>query len=150
MKHSLYPIAVARIRGGKEYPKLRGMVRFFHRNDGVIVEVGISGLPKTETGFFAFHIHEGGSCTGEGFPETGGHFNPGKTLHPNHAGDLPPLLSDHGKAYMKVFTDRFHVGEIIGRTAIIHSAPDDFRTQPSGNAGTKIACGVIRMHDKNK
>lgn len=144
MKHIFYPKAVARIQGGKEYPHLNGGVRFFQRNDGVIIEVEISGLPKTETGFFAFHIHEGGNCDGEGFPETGSHFNPGKTLHPNHAGDLPPLLGDHGKAYMKVFTDRFHVGEIIGRTVIIHSAPDDFRMQPSGNAGTKIACGLIQ------
>ena len=144
MKHNIYPKAVARIQGGKEYSHLGGVVKFFQRNDGVIVEVEISGLPKTETGFFAFHIHEGGRCDGEGFPGTGSHFNPGKTHHPNHAGDLPPLLGDHGKAYMKVFTDRFHVGEIIGRTVIIHSAPDDFRTQPSGNAGTKIACGLIQ------
>lgn len=144
MKHNMCPKATARIRGGKEQPQLRGLVRFFQRSDGVIVEAEVSGLPKTETGFFAFHIHEGGSCAGEGFPDSGSHFNPGKTLHPNHAGDLPPLLGNHGSAYMKVFTDRFCVEEIVGRTVIIHSNPDDFHTQPSGNAGNKIACGVIQ------
>ena len=91
-----------------------------------------------------FRIHDGGYCCGEGYPKTGGHFNPGDRKHPNHAGDLPPILSDHGKAYMKFFTDRFNIDEVIGRTVIIHNDPDDFYTQPSGNAGMKIACGVIR------
>ena len=45
---------------------------------------------------------------------------------------------------MKVLTGRFHVGEVLGKTVILHAQPDDFHTQPSGNAGTKIACGVIR------
>lgn len=144
MKHNLCPKAIARIRGGKAHPQVCGMVRFFQRSDGIIVEAEIHGLPKTENGFFAFHIHEGDSCIGAGFPNTGGHFNPGREVHPKHAGDLPPLLGNHGSAYMKVFTDRFYIEEIIGKTVIIHSGPDDFRTQPSGNAGTKIACGVIQ------
>lgn len=144
MHKNLRPNATAWIRGGNAHPRLRGMVRFFQQKDGVMVEVEVVGLPKSETGFFAFHIHEGGSCMGEGFADTGGHFNPGMTVHPSHSGDLPPLLSDHGKAYMKVFTDRFHVREVIGKTVVIHKNPDDFHTQPSGNAGMKIACGVIR------
>ena len=135
--------AFARICGSAEYPKLYGTVRFFQRNDGVIVEVEMYGLPKTETSFFAFHIHEGGNCEGDGFSNTGSHFNPGTTRHPQHAGDLPPLLGSRGKAYMKVFTDRFCVEEIIGKTVIVHSEPDDFYTQASGNAGEKIACGII-------
>lgn len=53
-------------------------------------------------------------------------------------------MADFGNAYMKVLTGRFHVEQIIGRTVILHSNPDDFHTQPSGNAGTKIACGVIQ------
>lgn len=61
-----------------------------------------------------------------------------------HAGDLPPLLSCQGNAYLSVKTDRFSVNEIIGRTVVIHSNPDDFHTQPAGNAGKKIACGVIQ------
>ncbi len=138
------PKAIARIRGGRQQPQLSGLVRFFQSIDGVIVETEIIGLPETETGFFAFHIHEGGSCTDEDFLNTGGHFNPKEEIHPNHAGDLTPLLGDQGKDYMKILTDRVRIEEVIGRTVIIHDTPDDFHTQPSGNAGTKIACGVIQ------
>lgn len=151
MKHHMYPKAIARIYGGKDYPQLSGTVRFFLGIDGVIVEVEVKGLPETESSFFGFHIHAGGSCTGEGFADTESHYNPGEDIHPQHAGDLPPLLSNDGKAYMKVLSNRFSIEEIIGRTVIIHNAPDDFRTQPSGNAGMKIACGVIQKEKtKNK
>lgn len=126
------------------------MVRFFQRTNGVIVEAEVTGLPRTETGFFAFHIHDGTNCEGYGFPNAGSHFNPGRTRHPSHAGDLPPLLADHGSAYMKVLTGRFHVGEVIGKTVIIHAEPDDFCSQPSGNAGSKIACGIITRSGGNR
>lgn len=138
------PKAVACLHGGREYPKLWGTVRFWERCDGVLVEAEVWGLPRTETGFFALHIHEGGDCAGDGFPDTRGHFDPGRTEHPNHAGDLPPLLEVYGKAYMMVLTGRFRLEEVIGRTVILHGEPDDFHTQPAGNAGMKIACGVIR------
>lgn len=144
MKQKERANAVARLSGGSQYPALRGVVKFYQRVDGVMVEAQVWGLPPTKTGFFAFHIHEGNNCEGNEFPNTGGHFNPDGRSHPNHAGDLPPLLGDFGKAYMKVLTGRFRVGEILGRTVILHAQPDDFHTQPSGNAGTKIACGVIR------
>ena len=91
------------------------------------------------------HIHEGGACTGDGFADTGGHYNPAGADHPCHAGDLPPLFATGGgRAELRVLTDRFSVREIIGRTVVIHSGPDDFTTQPAGNAGSKIACGVIQ------
>ena len=144
MRQTGYPRAIAWLHGGAEYPAVRGIVKFWQRHDGTMVEAEVFGLPRTETGFFAFHIHEGGNCRGEGFPNSGSHFNPGRTEHPNHAGDLPPLLGDYGKAYMKVLTGRFRVEEVIGRTVIVHDGPDDFHTQPAGNAGRKIACGVIR------
>lgn len=113
---------------------------------GVFVEVSVVGLPETATNFFALHIHEGANCLGEGFLNSGSHFDLGSSDHPRHAGDLPPLLANHGKAYMKVFTDRFRVEDVIGKTVIIHHDPDDFRSQPSGNAGSKIACGVIQKN----
>ncbi len=138
------PLAVAYIEGGKAYPELRGTVRFYPRCGGTLVVADIVGLPDTDTGFFAFHIHEGGDCCGVGFPDTGVHFNPTGAEHPRHAGDLPPLLSDHGRAYCQALTGRFRVNEVIGKTVVIHDGPDDFKTQPSGNAGEKIACGVIR------
>ena len=138
------PDAVARITGGVEAPKLTGCVAFYQEGGCVSVIARISGLPKeSETGFFGFHIHQGGDCSGVGFSGTEGHYNPLGQTHPGHAGDLPPLLSCHGNAYLSVKTDRFSVNEIIGRTVVIHGDPDDFHTQPAGNAGKKIACGVI-------
>lgn len=123
---------------------LCGTVKLIPHRDGTLVVADINGLPDTETNFFALHIHEGKDCCGSGFPNTGGHYNPCATAHPRHAGDLPPLLNCGGKAYMAVFTNRFHVKDVIGRTVVIHGHPDDFKTQPSGDAGSKIACGVIR------
>ena len=141
---NLKPNAAAMIRGSQEYPNLHGRVLFFQQKDGVLVKAEIVGLPKNEAGFFGFHIHEGKACGGEAFPNVGGHLNPQSNPHPSHIGDLPPLLSCGGKASMTVKTCRFRVREIIGRTVIIHFGSDDFRTQPSGNAGEKIACGEIR------
>ena len=138
------PDAVAYVRGGADAPNINGQVRFYQEPRSVRVEADIAGLPKdSEKGFFGFHIHEGNSCAGTGFPQTGNHYNPDSTTHPRHAGDLPPLMMQQGRAQMMVRTDRFRVQDIIGRTVVIHSNPDDFNTQPAGNAGTKIACGVI-------
>ena len=138
------PDAVAEIRGGVEALQLTGCVEFYQENGCVLIVVRISGLPESKTGFFGFHIHQGESCSGPDFSATGSHYNPVDQVHPKQTGDLPPLLSCHGNAYLSVKTDRFTVNEIIGRTVVIHSDPDDFRSQPAGNAGKKIACGVIR------
>ncbi len=139
------PNAVAEIRGGMEVPQLTGCVRFYQENGCVLIEARISGLPKeSETGFFGFHIHQGENCSGADFSGTGSHYNPAGRPHPDHAGDLPPLIRCRGNAYLSVRTDRFSVNDIIGRTVVIHSDPDDFCSQPAGNAGEKIACGVIR------
>ena len=138
------PDAVARIRGSMEALQLTGCVEFYQENGCVLVVAKISGLPKDSgTGFFGFHIHQGGSCSEADFSKTGSHYNPTEQAHPKHAGDLPPLLVCQGNAYLSVKTDRFSVNEIIGRTVVIHSYPDDFNSQPAGNAGKKIACGVI-------
>ena len=145
--------AIAKICGGAEYPQLRGMARFFQRSDGVIVEIEIHGLPKTETSFFAFHIHDGGSCKGVDFPDAGSHFNPDNTDHAGpgdavrHAGDLGNITADSdGKAhYNQVdslisFTGKHN---IIGRSVIIHVGEDDLVSQPTGDAGGRVAKGVI-------
>ena len=136
--------AIACMHGGDAYPDLCGTVRFMPCKKGTLVVAEISGLPATDTGFFAFHVHEGGDCFGPGFPNTGSHYNPDGQNHPLHAGDLPPLLSSGGSAYLAVLTDRFRIKDVIGRTVVIHNGPDDFKTQPAGSAGNKIACGVIR------
>jgi len=77
------------------------------------------------------------------FPNTGNHYNPGNVPHPEHAGDLLPLLSNNGYAWMVFYTGRVNVEDIIGRSVVIHSMRDDFSSQPSGNSGDKIGCGVI-------
>ena len=138
MKQCGYSQAVADVAGNG----IKGKVWIFQQDNGALVTAEITGLPRD--GFFAFHIHEGPDCGGEGFSDTGGHFNPTEALHPNHAGDLPPLLSNGGKAYLSVLTARFCVEDVIGRTVVIHSGTDDFRSQPAGDSGSKIACGVIR------
>lgn len=139
------PNAVADIRGSAAYPDLQGYVRFYQQRCCVLIEVNVQGLPETQTGFFGFHIHTGESCTGNDFADTGNHYNPENTPHPLHAGDLPPLLYCCGGAYLAVLTGRFRVRDILGRTIVIHDRADDFTTQPAGNAGTKIACGVIEQ-----
>ena len=143
MKCSSKSGAVAHVKGDARNPNLRGSVRFLPHRDGCLVVAQIIGLPETRTGFFGFHIHDGESCGGVGFAETKGHLNPTHSDHPLHAGDLPPLLYAGGNAFLSVVTDRFCVSDVIGRTVVIHNAPDDFTSQPAGNAGTKIACGVI-------
>ena len=136
--------AYAHIKGGSGFECLSGKIEFHQSKDGVWVIANVKGLPKNETGFFALHIHEGSGCGGKNFSETGSHYNPCNAEHPLHSGDLPPLLSNYGNAYMAVKTNRFTVSEIIGKTVVIHMNSDDFTSQPAGNAGNKIACGIIK------
>ncbi len=136
--------AISRIRGSALAPKLQGTVRFLPCFGGVKIVAEICGLPQSETGFFALHIHEKGSCEGAGFPNTGGHYNPEAQPHPQHAGDLPPLLRrQDGSAWLAVATDRFSIRDVIGRSVVIHQGRDDFTTQPSGAPGEKLGCGTI-------
>ena len=135
--------AVAYLTGDARYPQVKGQVRFLPRADGVLISAQISGLPKTTTGFFGFHIHEGDRCGGVEFADTKSHYDTMGNGHPEHAGDLPPLLSAGGKAYLCVITDRFRVEQVLGRTVVVHLGADDFTSQPAGNAGAKIACGRI-------
>lgn len=147
--HSNYikPDAVAYFKASSYAPDLYGKASFYSNREGVYVVIRVSGLPKdNESEFFALHIHDGDSCDGEGFAGSGMHYNPEQTQHPQHAGDLTPLLSCNGEAYLSLLTNRFTVMDIIGKTIVIHNGFDDFTTQPSGNAGEKIACGVIKRY----
>jgi Cu-Zn family superoxide dismutase len=138
------PTAIAHMQGGQDMPNLTGTVKFYQQKNGVWIVTNIKGLPPTPSGFYGFHIHEGTDCGGKAFANTKGHYNPKGNAHPYHSGDLPPLLSADGNAIMSVKTNGFTIHEIIGRTVVIHSQPDDFTSQPAGNAGTKIACGMIK------
>lgn len=151
--------AIAEIRGGPLAPRLCGVVEFRDVPGGTEVSAVVTGLPRyrpadgdrPQIGPHGFHIHEGGSCQvgdpANPFQAAGDHWNPDNQPHGNHAGDFPVLFSNHGFACMTFFTDRFSVCDIIGKTVIIHQSPDDYRTQPAGAAGKRLACGVIRPLD---
>lgn len=152
MKHKVTS-AVAMLTGGNGYPDIRGTALFQQKENGVLITVNVFGLPKGGTQcdyrIFAMHIHDGTACTGteeDAFADAGMHYNPKDCPHPQHAGDLPPLFGCDGVAYCSVLTDRFWLDEVVGKALIVHDQPDDFTTQPSGNAGTKIACGIIRAN----
>lgn len=149
--------ACAILRGNEANPQISGTVNFYEAAQGTLVVAEVFGLPLeySENGtvkqagpFYALHIHDGGECgqaDGQNpFEASGKHYNPANRPHPMHAGDLPPLLSDAGYAYLSCYTERFTSAQIVNRTVIVHALPDDFRTQPSGAAGMKLACGPIK------
>ena len=106
--------------------------------DFLILKVIVNG------NFFGFHIHEVGDCSND-FKNTGNHYNLNEQPHPKHAGDLIPILSTDGYCWMCFYDNVLALPEILGKSVIIHSKPDDFTSQPSGNSGDKIACGVIKL-----
>lgn len=139
------PAACANLTGNAENPDLTGTALFYPAFDGTMIAVEVYQLPFQTDGqpsFYGMHIHETGDCTPP-FEKTGSHYNPSEQPHPMHKGDLPPLLGNQGYAFSVFFTSYFQVPDILNRSLILHSAPDDFTTQPSGNSGTKIGCGVI-------
>ena len=130
-----------------------GKVTFVQRGNKVQVSGTISGLkPNQEHGF---HIHEKGDCSSGDGMSAGGHFNPLGKQHAHHgsserhAGDLPALRADASgtavfDAEMDVITVADSPTSVVGRGMIVHVQPDDYRTQPTGNAGARSACAVIR------
>ncbi len=144
------PDAVAVMNGSAAHSQINGTVKFYQAASGVLIVADIFGLPASEekrkNNIFAFHIHGGSDCSGndeDPFANAGAHYNPDECPHPHHAGDMPPLFGAGGRAFLAFLTDSFTVNEILGKTVIIHDGVDDFTTQPSGNAGNKIACGII-------
>ena len=133
-----------------------GVAMFHQRGEQVMVHVKVEGLkPGLEHGF---HVHEKGDCSSGDGMSTGGHFNPaGKPHGPQntterHAGDLPSLKADaQGRVDVKFTLGGLSVGsgaadDVVGKGLIVHAMPDDYRTQPTGNAGARIACAVIARH----
>jgi Cu-Zn family superoxide dismutase len=132
--------------------KTFGEATFEQVGDRVKVVIFVQGLqPDREHGL---HIHEGGDCSGDGM-KAGAHFNPLGKPHgragtaDRHAGDLPSLKANkQGRANISVEIDLISLtpgaGNVIGRSVVVHADPDDYKSQPAGNAGARIACGVIR------
>jgi superoxide dismutase, Cu-Zn family len=133
--------------------KAFGEATFEQVGDKVRVIVFAQGLkPGAEHGF---HIHEAGDCSSGDGMSAKGHFNPYGKPHGDpkgperHAGDLPALTAGKdGRARIDVTLDVLSIGQgpgnVVGRGLIIHADPDDYKTQPTGNAGARIACGVIK------
>jgi Cu-Zn family superoxide dismutase len=132
---------------------VRGSVNFVQIGDKVRVTANVTGLKPN--GEFGFHIHEAGDCSSGDGMSTKGHFNPYGKAHAHagtperHAGDLTSLKSDgSGNASMTADLDIITVSpgpaSVVGRGLIVHVQPDDFKTQPTGNAGARSACAVIQ------
>jgi superoxide dismutase, Cu-Zn family len=130
----------------------RGTVTFTQDGDEVRVRASLSGLkPGAEHGF---HVHEKGDCSSGDGMSAGGHFNPAAKSHgpqrsDHHAGDMPNLKADdYGNASASFDLKGVSIGsgaaDLVGKGLIVHRDPDDYMTQPTGNAGPRIACAVIR------
>lgn len=123
--------------------------------DGVHITGEIGGLPPGSS--HGFHIHEKGDCSAVDASSAGGHFNPGAQPHgraghgAHHAGDNDNLVADaSGVAHVNAHVAGVTLGggasnDIAGRALIVHAAADDYASQPAGNAGVRVACGVIRV-----
>ena len=135
------PAAGAKISGSLAYPNVTGEVLFYEVYGGTLVVASIKNLPG-ENGFHGFHIHDGSSCKPM---SEGGHYNPDNQMHPQHVGDMPPLLANDGMAFSAFYTKRFYPEDVVGKVVVIHANPDDFTSQPSGNPGSIIACGEIKI-----
>ena len=146
------PRATAQLQSTKGN-KTFGEATFEQVGDKVHVVIYVQGLkPGQEHGL---HIHEVGDCSSGDGMSAKGHFNPHGKPHGNpgtmerHAGDLPALKAGKdGRAKVDVKLDVITVSagpaSVIGRGLIVHADPDDYKTQPTGNAGARLACGVIR------
>ena len=145
------PSATANLQPTKG-SKAAGTIKFTQSGDKVRIVGEVTGLrPNQEHGF---HIHEAGDCSSGDGMSTKGHYNPqGKSHgHPDsanrHAGDMPALKADgSGKAKVDATLDIITVApgptSVVGKGLIVHAQPDDYKTQPTGNAGARVACARI-------
>lgn len=130
--------------------EVKGIVTFEKTDSGVVVNVNIEGLTPGKHGF---HIHEFGDCSAANGTSAGGHFNPDGHEHGSpmgdsrHVGDLGNITADEQGVAKLTHLDK-HLkfsgkNSIIGRSIIVHADEDDLKSQPTGNAGARVACGVI-------
>ncbi len=135
---------------------VQGGFTLVNQGSAVSIRGEITGLaPGTNHGF---HIHEVGECSLPNFESAGGHFNPTEAPHggpdseSHHLGDLPNAKADdNGRALIDMNVEGVTLvdkdgapTEILGKAIVVHALPDDYKTQPSGGSGDRIACGVIR------
>jgi Cu-Zn family superoxide dismutase len=129
-----------------------GTVNFTQKGDVVLIEAKINGLKPN--GVHGFHVHEKGNCSAPDAASAGGHFNPSASQHggpsgtARHGGDLGNLKADAGGfAQMSIEVSGISLGtaadSIIGRAVVVHAGADDLKSQPAGNSGARVACGLI-------
>jgi Cu-Zn family superoxide dismutase len=146
------PTAQAQVQA-RSGSQVSGTVSFTPRGDAVVVEARLSGLAPGPHGF---HVHEAGDCSAADASSAKGHFNPTAQRHGHHgtaerhAGDLPNLVADaSGMAIYRAEVSSLRLTEgatgIVGRSVVIHADADDYQSQPAGNSGKRIGCGVIAL-----
>jgi len=126
--------------------EVSGMVKLVAVPGGASLYVMVVGL---KPGIHGFHVHEVGDCSAPDASSAKGHFNPAAKPHGSHAGDLPDLTADaNGVAILKVDIAAMSLESgpagVLNRAFVVHADPDDHVSQPAGNAGKRIACGVIK------
>lgn len=148
------PMAMTTLSPTTSSSTSRGTVHMQELADGSVeVQVDLTGVPP---GVHGFHVHERGDC-GDSGNAAGGHFNPTSAPHAapaaasHHAGDFGNVTAGaNGEVHTKFTTRSITVGEgsrsAVGKAVILHANPDDLTTQPTGNAGGRIACGVVELH----
>lgn len=137
--------------------KVKGKLHLSKTKNGILIKGKIDGLSRNKQ---AIHIHEFGDCSAKDGSSAGGHYNPTKKKHgdpkntEHHAGDLGNLVSQKDgsaeiNSYYNNITLNGYFSPVIGRSIIIHGNEDDFKTQPSGNSGVRVACGIIGVKRDN-
>lgn len=148
---STIPAAVAHVAGASG-SLVSGSLALVPLHGGVRITGDLGGLTP---GSHGFHIHQTGDCSAADAASAGGHFNPTGSAHgragttAHHAGDIDNIVADaSGVAHVDVQLRGVSLGgnaatDIIGRALVVHAAPDDYQSQPAGNSGTRVGCGVI-------
>lgn len=144
--YSTSPAATAAL-AAKSGSMVAGSVGFSEIPNGLRVTAQVTGLTPGEHGF---HIHESGDCSAADGSSAKGHYNPAGKAHGHHdeamhhSGDMPNLVANaQGEAKLAADISGVTLAEITGRSVVIHADPDDYKSQPAGNSGKRVACGSI-------
>ncbi len=157
MPDGIGEVAAVAVLTPTEGNSVRGRVTFANVDGSVLVTADISGLTQ---GMHGFHVHETGDCSAPDASSAGGHYNPDASPHgaptdassERHVGDLGNLEAGSTGTVRYEHTDPViqlsGPESVIGRAVIVHSGQDDYTSQPSGDAGSRLACGVIEATDE--